>query len=53
MIIPIIILMILSCISLGVTIGKHGKSQGNYNGWAALISLLLQWGLIIWIILSK
>lgn len=27
---------------VGIAIGKHGESQGNYNGWVTLISAAIQ-----------
>lgn len=27
---------------VGISIGKHGENQGNYNGWVALISAAIQ-----------
>ena len=53
MMIPLIILGILSCVNLGMVIAKHGQPEGNYNAWASLISFLITWGLILWIVFSK
>ena len=50
-IIPLILLLILTCIGLGIEMEKHGKKKEGYeNFWTSLISWILQWGLIIWII---
>ena len=49
---PLIILLIISCISLGICIANHGKPRKEkYNFWTTLISWIIQWGLILWAIL--
>jgi len=50
-IIPLVILLILSGISVGVSIERHGKKKtGIESIWATLIAWLIQWGLILWMI---
>jgi len=47
--IPVLILIILSCISLGISIAKHGTPKGdNYNIWITFICLIVEWVLILW-----
>jgi len=49
---PIIILVIVSCINLGITIERHGKvGKVKVDAWHTLIAWLIQWGLILWAIL--
>ena len=49
---PLIILLILSCIGFGIIISQHGKlRKEKYNAWIALISGIVEWGLILWAIL--
>jgi len=51
-IIPLILLIILSSISLGMSCAKHGEQRtGKENAGIVLLSWLIQWGLIIWIII--
>ncbi len=50
-IVPLVILAIMSCVSLGISIEKHGKSKKKENAWHFFIASLLQWGLILWMIL--
>ncbi|MCK5625019.1 hypothetical protein KAI04_04205 [Candidatus Pacearchaeota archaeon] len=50
-IIPIIILGILSCISLGISMEKHGNYKtGKENAWIGILSLIFWWGMLLWII---
>ena len=54
MIIPIMILVLFSGLSLGIDTVKHGKKKnGKYNIWTTLLAHAIQWGLILWIIFSK
>ncbi len=54
MIIPIIILIILSSVELGLAWGYHGrKKTGKHNAWVTLITLIMAWSLVLWIIFSK
>ena len=32
----------LAVLGLGINIGGHGKSKGNYNGWSALIATIIE-----------
>jgi len=49
---PLIILLSLNCIGFGIICAKHGKpKRDKYNGWTTLISIILEWGLILWAIL--
>ena len=48
---PLIALAVISCISLGIGIEKHGKAKGKENAWITFLTWLLQWGLILWAIL--
>lgn len=49
---PLIILLIISCLNLGIYMANHGKTKKEkYNFWTTLIAWILQWGLILWAIL--
>lgn len=49
---PIIILIVLSALSLGLVMAKHGTpKEEKYNVWVTLVSLIVNWGLILWAIL--
>ncbi len=49
---PLIILLILSCMGLGIIIAQHGKPRKEkYNAWTALLAMIIEWGLILWAIL--
>jgi len=48
--IPFFILAGLSLVSLGINWAEHGRPRDNHNAWTSLISLILTWGLIIWMI---
>lgn len=37
-----IIYLCILLMGVGISIGKHGESQGNYNGWVTLISAAIQ-----------
>lgn len=48
-IIPLVILVVLSCISLGVELERTGKpKEGKYSFLTSLFGWILQWALILW-----
>ena len=50
--IPIYILAALTLISFGIALEAHGKQRkGKNNAWLFLVSFIIQWGLILWVIL--
>jgi len=51
-ILPIILLVIISCINLGIAMERHGKvRKEKVDAYYTLIAWLIQWGLILWAIL--
>lgn len=47
---PLIILGVLAILSLGISMGRHGRPQENpsYNTWNSFVSNIVEWGLIFW-----
>jgi hypothetical protein len=51
-IIPLIILVLFSGITLGIEATRHGEiKKKEYNFWSSLVALIIQWALILWMIL--
>lgn len=42
----LIVIIFLSVLSLGISIGKHGESKGECNAWVELISFIITWWLL-------
>lgn len=50
-IIPLILLILFTGIGLGINLAMHGKEKtGKHSFWFSLISAIIEWGLIIWLI---
>ncbi len=48
--IPLVLLIVLYSISFGIHIADHGNPRGPSNAWTALIALIIQGGLITWLV---
>jgi hypothetical protein len=47
--IPLLILALLSAISIGICMSRHGEEyKDKYNVWTKLLAWIIQWILIIW-----
>lgn len=42
----LIVLILLSVMGLGFSIGKHGKPKGYYNAWVEIIDFIIAWWLL-------
>lgn len=42
----LIVIIFISVLELGISIGKHGEPQGEYNAWVELINFILTWWLL-------
>ncbi len=42
----LIVLIVMSILGLGITIGKHGEPRPNYNFWTKLIAEAIAWWLL-------
>lgn len=46
--IPQIIVIVMFSLNVGISLAKHGQSQGRYSFWATLISVAIWVGLLTW-----
>ena len=42
----LIVIIFLSVLGLGISIGKHGEPKGEYNAWVDVISFIITWWLL-------
>ena len=43
----LLILALLSAMSFGIVLVKHGQKQPRYNIWVTIINLIINWCLIL------
>jgi len=48
---PILILFGISIMGLGMSIVTHGDVRSNEDAWITILSVLINWGLLLWAIL--
>ena len=45
---PQLILVLLTAISLGMNIAKHGEPRDDHNGWSSFIAFIIIHGILYW-----